>query len=161
MARFSQKAMNNVVIFAMLFMIILFNIDKFVDKTPKQVDMPLLRPDAYVLKIEHANNALERVGTGWRIVTQTAPQETLEPLPQLAAWQRGILVPYQQFNESLDNAQAHVVVVWLAGQPVGDVFAFYLTSEYVAVKYADQWWKLTNVSLDELLPWLTSNADNN
>ena len=52
MARLSQRAMNNVVIVAMLVMIALFNLDSFLPKRAVPELRPLLPPDAYVLKIE-------------------------------------------------------------------------------------------------------------
>ena len=52
MARLSQRAMNNVVIFAMLIMIALFNLDAFLPKKARPLVTPLIPEDAYVLKIE-------------------------------------------------------------------------------------------------------------
>ncbi len=66
-ARISQRAMNNVVIIAMLIMIALFNLDSLVPKKNVAQSQSLLPEDAYVLKIEHDGNSLERVGQQWRL----------------------------------------------------------------------------------------------
>ena len=66
MARISQRAMNNVVIIAMLIMIALFNLDSLVPKKDVVQSRSLLPEDAYVLKIEHDGHSLERVGQQWR-----------------------------------------------------------------------------------------------
>ena len=66
MARISQRAMNNVVIIAMLIMIALFNLDSLVPKKDAVKTRSLLPEDAYVLKIEQDNNSLERIGQQWR-----------------------------------------------------------------------------------------------
>ena len=66
MARLSKRGFNNVVIFAMLGMIFLFNLDRFVPQSQQPVSLPLLPENAHVLKIEQSGYKLERVGQQWR-----------------------------------------------------------------------------------------------
>ncbi|QJR81027.1 hypothetical protein CA267_009685 [Alteromonas pelagimontana] len=149
MARLSQRAMNNVVIFAMLLMIALFNIDAFLPAAKEPAVRPLLMQDDYVLKIEQGDNRLERVGQQWR-QTATLPSLPVSPEDQLLAWQKAILVP-----TAVETATSpYVVVVWLAGNANGNVFAFYPTDEKVLVKHDDQWFTLKPSSLlYTMLPW--------
>ena len=85
MARISQRAMNNVVIIAMLIMIALFNLDSLVPKKDVVQSRSLLPEDAYVLKIEHDGHSLERVGQQWR---QSAVGRTASALvsPRRTPW---------------------------------------------------------------------------
>ena len=54
--------MNNVVIFAMLFMIVLFNLKTFLPESSTPASRPLVPQDGYILRIEQDGFALERAG---------------------------------------------------------------------------------------------------
>ena len=153
MARLSQRAMNNVVIIAMLIMIALFNIDSFLPK-PKQPDSrPLLPASAYVLKIEHDNNKLERSGQQWRQVSSVSPL-AISPKAQFDAWQHASLQQTTLPDNALQHTEPYIVVAWLAGEPNGLVFAFYPQTNPITVKTNNTWYTLNNASITTLLPWL-------
>ncbi len=157
MARFSSRAMNNVVIFAMLLMIALFNLESFLpDPDPRQ-PVSVLSEDDYVLRIEHQDNVLERAGSQWR---QTSARGNLSVTPkqQLNAWRQAVLTPTHQ-PDAVTPDSAQVVVIWLAGESQGRVLALYQTAGQVAVKFNGQWYTLSGTTMQQLLPWLT--AENN
>ncbi|MBU2979840.1 hypothetical protein KO501_16540 [Alteromonas sp. C1M14] len=142
--------MNNVVIFAMLIMIALFNIDQFLPQQASQAIVPLVPTDAYILKIEQGQNQLVRQGQSWQQVASSGDIKAT-PQAQLRAWQQAVL-------ESTTMAQGFseeplIVVVWLAGQSDGQVFAFYPQPEATYVRHNDQWFTLANTTLTQLLPW--------
>lgn len=150
--RISPKIMNNIVIFAMLLMILLFNLDRFLPQPDAPQLRPLLPPDAYVLRIEQGQYKLERAGQGWRQSQLDAPVD-ITPATQLQAWQQGQLAPLDNVPEAVNQLAPLVVVVWLAGYNQGQVFAFYPTAEATFVKADQQWFRLKAVSLPTLLPW--------
>ena len=152
MARISQRAMNNVVIIAMLIMIALFNLDSLVPKKNVAQSQSLLPEDAYVLKIEHDGNSLERIGQQWRQTGQNAAL-VIKPDVQFSHWQRAMLEPATAVPEAIANIQPYIVVVWLAGNNNGNVYAIYPNTSPVVVKFENNWYTLTNTELDKLLPW--------
>ena len=152
MARLSQRAMNNVVIIAMLIMIALFNLESFTSPPEAPSQRMLLPQDAYVLKIEHDSSALERTGQQWR---QRSDKETLSITPdrQFSEWQRAMLVPTTEVPEDALSQQPLIVVVWIAGEANGLVYAFYPSSTMTVVNVDNNWYTLSNAQLDNLLPW--------
>lgn len=152
MLRLSKRAMNNVVIITMLVMIALFNLDSFLPPPKPAEQRPLLPENAYVLKIEQDNHKLERVGQSWRQVSPVASMDVTAN-QQYAAWQQAQLTA-APFVENTAAVSPIVVVVWLAGQPQGQVYAFYPQTQPTLVQIDDDWYTLENVPLHALLPWL-------
>ena len=152
MARISQRAMNNVVIIAMLIMIALFNLDSLVPKKDVVLSRSLLPEDAYVLKIEHDGHSLERVGQQWRQSGQNTVL-AIKPDVQFSHWQRARLEPATDVPEAITKVQPYIVVVWLAGNNNGNVYAIYPNTSPVVIKFENNWYTLTNTELDKLLPW--------
>ena len=159
MARFSPRAMNNVVIFTMLLMIALFNLDSFLPTPDTRQPLDVLSDDDYVLRIEHQGNSLERAGQQWRQKTSSSLRLPISPAEQLEAWRQAILTPAEKPKDvAPDDAQ--VVVIWLAGQSQGRVLAFYpLGNKQVAVKFNGQWYALSGASVADLLPWWQVRSD--
>ena len=153
MARISQRAMNNVVIIAMLLMIALFNIDSFLPKQDVPQYQSLLPRDAYVLKIEQDENTLERSGQLWRQRTR-AKSVAIAPDKQFSAWQQAALEPISGVPTQISSSQPLVVVVWVAGQTSGLVYGFYPQTSPTVVKFDNNWYTLTNAQLNTLLPWI-------
>lgn len=152
MARFSPRTMNNVVIFAMLIMIALFNLDSFLPTPTMRQPLDVLSADDYVLRIEHQGNALERAGQQWRQKTTSSATLSIAPAEQLNAWRKVILTPAEK-PDAVSPDDAQVVVIWLAGESQGRVLAFYPVDNRVVVKFNGQWYALSGASLSDLLPW--------
>lgn len=159
MARLSQRAMNNVVIIAMLLMIGLFNLDSLVPKKTVIQSRSLLPQNAYVLKIEQDQFRLERTGQQWRqkgansVLTVTPQQQHLE-------WLQASLVPATSVPANLHSEasqgpieQPYIVVAWLAGNSNGLVYAFYPNTQPILVKFDNNWYELSDATLNVLLPW--------
>lgn len=148
----SQRGMNNVVIFAMLLMIALFNLNAFLPEKDKPARLPLLAQDAYVTKITQDQFALERIGQQWRQAGLTQPL-TITPDEQYAAWMSAQL---DIVDTPTDIDAPMVVVVWLAGRVNGEVYAFYPAVNQISttyVKLGGQWYQLMGTELSQLLPW--------
>lgn len=153
MAKLSQRAMNNVVIVAMLIMIALFNIDSLRPQKDISEVRSLLPRNAYVLKIEHDENQLVRSGQQWR-QRSTEGNLSISPDAQIGGWQEARLRYLTSLKNDISNIEPLVVVVWLAGETNGRVYAFYPTSSVTVVKVDNNWYALDNVSLSTLLPWI-------
>jgi hypothetical protein len=153
MAKLSQRAMNNVVIVAMLIMIALFNIDSLRPQKDISEFRSLLPQDAYVLKIEHDENQLVRSGQQWR--QRSAEGKLLiSPDAQIGGWQDARLRYLTSLKNDISGVEPLVVVVWLAGETNGRVYAFYPTASVTVVKVDNNWYALENVPLNTLLPWI-------
>ena len=150
--RISPRVMNNVVIFAMLFMILLFNLDAFLPEPAAPQSRPLVGPDDYLLKVEQTPYSLERAGQSWR-QTQLNTALSVTPDMQLTAWLQGQLAPADSVPADVAAAHPYVAVVWLAGNSQGQVFAFYPGDARTFVKTQSQWFTLKDASLPTLLPW--------
>ncbi len=154
MAKISSKAMNNIVIFSMLIMIALFNLDTLLPKSSQPKERALLPSDAYILKIETDAGRVERNGQQWRQVT-SAELVDVSPGQQIMAWQSAMLVPVDSIPAELAAQTPIIAVVWLAGKTDGLVFAFYQTNEETLVRYQNNWYQLTQSQLASLIPWLS------
>ncbi len=151
MARMSKRAFNNVVIFAMLGMIFLFNLDRFVPESKLPANQPLLPEGVYVLKIEQNSQKLERVGQQWRFAGINASLSTT-PEQQIEAW-RSAIIQAAKPPRSVTQTEPLVAVVWVAGQAQGLVYAFVEQNQNLWVNIDNQWYTVTNQRLDQLLPW--------
>lgn len=152
MVKLTKRTMNNVVIFSMLFMMLLFNLDSFLPTSKAPEEQWLLPQDVYLLKIEQGDQRLERAGQQWRQVSERALAD-ITPEQQLTAWQQARLQPVQTTNAHETSQSPYVAVVWLAGEPQGMVVAFYPGKHATWVKLNGQWFSLQGPDLHTLLPW--------
>lgn len=152
MARLSKRGFNNVVIFAMLGMIFLFNLDRLVPQSQQPVSLPLLPDNAHVLKIEQSAYKLERVGQQWRWkgVNKTL---TSTPETQIDHWRSAVMQPAKPPRE-ITQTEPLIAVVWVAGASQGLVYAFVSKDNNLWVQVEQQWYTLDDVRLSQLLPWL-------
>ncbi|WP_296047339.1 hypothetical protein [uncultured Alteromonas sp.] len=152
MARLSKRGFNNVVIFAMLGMIFLFNLDRLVPQSQQLVSLPLLPDNAHVLKIEQSAYKLERVGQQWRWkgVNKTL---TSTPETQIDHWRSAVMQPAKPPRE-ITQTEPLIAVVWVAGASQGLVYAFVSKDNNLWVQVEQQWYTLDDVRLSQLLPWL-------
>ncbi|GGF76034.1 hypothetical protein [Alteromonas lipolytica] len=157
MARLSKRGFNNVVIFAMLGMIFLFNLERFVPESKLPVTLPLLPESAHVLKIEQSNYKLERVGQQWRWNGVNRTFETT-PEAQINAWRSAVMQAAKPPRE-VTQTEPLIAVVWVAGETQGLVYAFVAKDQTVWVQYAQQWYSIDNTRLAQLLPWQTDNQE--
>ncbi|MCP4862367.1 MAG: hypothetical protein GY897_00155 [Alteromonas sp.] len=157
MARLSKRGFNNVVIFAMLGMIFLFNLDRFVPDSQQPVCLPLLPENAHVLKIEQSGIKLERVGQQWR---WNGVNKTLNSTPeaQINQWRNAVMQPAKAPRE-ITQTEPLIAVVWVAGASQGLVYAFVARDQNLWVQFDQQWYTLDKVRLSQLLPWLTDEQE--
>lgn len=157
MARMSKRAFNNVVIFAMLGMIFLFNINSFLPSATVPDSIPLLPADGYVLKIEQGSYKLERVGQQWR---WSGVRQTLATTPDqhINTW-RNATMDMVKPPRTVLQTEPLITVVWLAGASQGVVYAIVPTPHKVWIQFNGDWYLLNQITIDELLPWLGDSEE--
>lgn len=157
--RLSKRGWNNVLIFASMFMIVLFNYTHKMfsegDKAGGQV-MSLLPANTLVQTIDFNGIQFERLGTGWRTLSDIEGVEITTPQRYLENWLEQPFVTLSTPPAVLQSAQSSVVVVWVAGQSGGWVYEFLIDhveqSVYVKAHQTEIWYQVPYHLLEQLIP---------
>lgn len=148
MIRLSKKGWNNVLIFSMLIMIMVFNgmHTKFNSSEPNDTQVPLLPENSLVLSLEYPAVTIERIGQSWR----TKPAIGLDAIQLseiMGLWQTE-LVALQNDNEEAKvmtkgKMPEVFVIAQLAGKDQGAVYAFYpqLQEVWIHDQQQNRWLK--------------------
>ncbi|MFT6898338.1 MAG: hypothetical protein ACJA13_002758 [Paraglaciecola sp.] len=155
MIRLTQRAWNNVLIFSMLLLIVLFNLTGGLFKRDDPNPSPfiqLLPLNAVVMSIELDSRTIERVGRGWRLLPDGADPQFLAAL--VANWQQAELEAIGQVK--LKPTQ--VVTVWLAGEEQGRVYLFAQEGSDMLVQINGKIYKVLNMTWPALLNVDKKNA---
>ncbi|WP_199610738.1 hypothetical protein [Flocculibacter collagenilyticus] len=177
MIRLSKKGWNNVLIFSMLAMIMLFNgmHKKIMESSQLGKVTAVLPADSFILKLEYPGYAVERIGQSWRLTNVTQPPTATQlallneaQFSQLAHNWRTLQAELVQTNDEEDatestviaelSEQPNLVIIWLAGQVQGAVYALYSHGDFVYLHDQQQqrWFKLTRLVQSRL--FLPSHA---
>ena len=84
----SQRGWNNVLIFASLFMIVLFNSthQRFVSNENSKVKRTLISSNSLIQNIDYNGLRFERIGASWRTVSSITLDKELMPDKIIAHW---------------------------------------------------------------------------
>ncbi|MFC6438572.1 hypothetical protein [Bowmanella sp. JS7-9] len=146
MLRLSKRAWNNVLIFASLFMIVLFNFsNKLMLENANQTPLTLLPADAMIQRIEFGQQELQRIGRGWRLQPMRGDEVDLNQIIQ--NWQQVILTP----TERSMPANPYVITLWLAGEEKGRVVTLAPVEQQLLLAYQGQPYQVA-LSLNDLIP---------
>ena len=126
MVRLSQKAWNNVIIFAMLAMILMLNLSSF---KPDNSDLPqpIIEDGGILLSLQIDQDVIERAGQTWRFSASSPAlaSQTQTSSQQLAtlvdSWQRALVKSQDDVRADALQTPDYVVVLWLAGERNGRV----------------------------------------
>jgi len=108
----SKRGWNNVLIFACLGMIIIFNLmgEKLIDNA--QGDISTILPEqSMILTIEYPDFSIERLGRTWRV----SPSEQLSGDEAVALLNHWLVLSGEVILSSDSDEQGFRVMVWLAG----------------------------------------------
>lgn len=149
MYKLSSKAWNNVIIFAMLFMVYLFSIsNKFIVENKSNDKVHFLLPEhSVIMQIHFAEVKLERVGQTWR--STGSDQWTMDALNALIhTWGKLVVynVPYQ------DIATPYVVTMLLAGEENQRVFQLLEKADGVLINQDGISYFVSGAKLKKLVP---------
>jgi hypothetical protein len=159
MLRLSKKGWNNILIFSMLLMIMVFNgLHKRIPfgKVEAQA-VSLLPDDSLVLTLTFGDIAVERIGQSWRTNPQ-ADIEAAELTQMMLAWKGKKAQWHQQDMDAKLLTEGkepdYYVIATLAGKSDGAVYAFYPQLEMVWVhdQHQKRWLEITIEDLDTLIP---------
>ncbi|WP_108652505.1 hypothetical protein [Dongshaea marina] len=156
MVRLTRKGWNNVLIFAVMAIILLFQLaDRRIQRNaPAEQILSLLPKDAVILTWKGPDYSIERIGNSWR-VQPALKISSLQISSRLDYWlhQQWPKSPNQQFPE-----QGEVIRVWLAGhdQPLlltlsrfqGDYYVRNWLGVWLQVTSED-YWKLKELVVEK------------
>ncbi|MBT0586748.1 hypothetical protein [Alteromonas oceanisediminis] len=108
--KLSTRAINNLVIFAMLAMIMLFNMDKWLPKPPSAAATRLIAEHDMLLRVDIGTHSLQRVGTDWRI--RGGQYTDADAARIVERWHAARLTPAAELADFSASVNASI---WLAG----------------------------------------------
>jgi len=168
----TQRGWNNVLIFASLFMIVLFNSthQRFVSNENDKVTRTLIESASLVQNIDFNGLRFERIGTGWRTVTtldiETEPdaKSQLGPSEIIQHWATSSI-------ETLENEPAintsnirFPIAVDVIGQKQTQIFEFIIDNDVGVVYIFDhllgQWMILDQQQLSLYIPAVLLTTNN-
>ncbi|TRY34071.1 hypothetical protein [Aliiglaciecola sp. M165] len=149
MIRLSKKAWNNVLIFSMILMILLFNTTNNIlvgdgeENTPQR----LLPEQSSLVTLQTPQVTIEQIGQGWRTnppanISEAKLQEVV------TRWQN---LTMEAFDGTLPNSMPVVVIAWLAGENSGRVFQLYNNGAHTVVLHQQQQFIVRNITVDQLI----------
>ena len=152
MIRLSKRGWNNVIIFAMLFLILLFNFSNnmLLDNAVNSEEQHALLPEySEINQIDFGTHRIQRIGLGWRMQPSLAITE-----PELASIAQQWLQATGQIMPFADLSQAYVVSVQLAGEEQARVFKVSPQGEDVLIQYQQRLILLSQQDLSQFIPQL-------
>jgi len=158
MLRLSRQAWNNVLIFSMLIMIMLFNgLHKKLGGEAVETKVSLLPENSLLLTLKLQHTQVERIGQSWRANPIVAMDESqLTQLMNTWLSYSALLQPLAEEAKVMTQGKMpeHYVVATLAGKDDGAVYAFYPQLEWVWVhdQSLKRWLKMPIDELELLFP---------
>jgi len=159
MARLSQKAWNNVIIFAMLAMILILNISSF-KSDDSDFPVPIIEDGGLLLGLQIDQYVIERAGQTWRLSSSSpiANEQSLEERSDALAmlvdnWQRALVKSqYEVTAEALQSPDV-VVVLWLAGERNGLVLPIKTINQQTYLMFNNEVMLLDFPTVEQLTQW--------
>lgn len=154
MLRLTKRAWNNVLIFSMLGLILILNIDTFRSDGPSA---RLIVPEGeYILNIQINQVEIEKAGQQWRIDpngVQPNVQVSAEKLQAIvSAWQQAYISPAGlDFDNTLFSSPSSLVVISLAGVSKPTVVALNIVEEQLFFVIDKQVYILNSPTIVQLL----------
>ena len=159
MARLSQKAWNNVIIFAMLAMILVLNISSF-RSDDSDFPVPVIEEGGLLLRVQIDQYVIERAGQTWRLSSSsplTNSQSSTEESYALAAlvdnWQRALVKPQHEVTAEVLQSPDLVVVLWLAGERNGLVLPIKTINQQTYLMFNNEVMLLDFPTVEQLTQW--------
>jgi hypothetical protein len=162
----TQRGWNNVLIFASLFMIVLFNSthQRFVSNDNDKIKRTLIESLSLLQNIDFNGLRFERIGSGWRTLTQVDIQTKMSPETIIQHWA-------EQPIEILENEPAinssnsrFPISLDMIGQQQTQVFEFIIDNNAGVVYIFDhniaQWLIIDQSQLALFIPAVLLNLNN-
>ena len=150
MIRLGKKGANNVLIFSMLILIILFSrMDRLFgpDQGSIQGIVPLLPSEKPLITLDFGQHEIQRIGKGWRMQPPLVGSE--QALADIAHhWQTAEMIVYSQVTLT----EPYVVVAWMAGEDQGRVFKIMPFGTDLLVEHQQQVYLVAEQPLSSFIP---------
>lgn len=150
MLRLSQRAWNNVIIFTMLVMILLFTSTTNIlngESPDVLANNTLLPPHSTILTIDFGQQKIERIGRGWRL----KPANNVDESDLQKLVDNWLDTPLELVDVQISQPPL-IVVVWLAGESEGLEFQFFQLEDGLVVSFAQRLYRIQGRSLADLFP---------
>lgn len=154
MLKLSKRAWNNVLIFSMIGLILILNLENFGEK---ESTTRLIVPEGvYIISMQINQVEIERAGQVWRIDpngVQVAAQMTEQRLQSIVqAWQQAYISPADiDFDAALFGNPNSLVVLSLAGQAQPIVVALTIVEQQLFFVIDKQVYVLNSPTIQSLL----------
>lgn len=154
----TQRGWNNVLIFASLFMIILFNSthQKFTDGDNEVERSSLIDVNAIIQSIDFSGIKIERIGASWRTVNTSGLVGNISTEQIIQSWQ------YYEFTKLVDAPQLmasisrYPVIIFAHGYEQAQLFEIILEPQsdlaYAFNKITAQWFVMNYNEASMLIP---------
>lgn len=159
MARLSQKAWNNVIIFTMLAMILVLNISSF-KSDDSDLPVPIIEEGGLLLSLQIDQYVIERAGRTWRLssssplANQQSSKEQSDALAILVEnWQRALVKQQNDVTAEALQSPDVVVVLWLAGERNSLVLPIKTINQQTYLMFNDEVMLLDFPTVEQLTQW--------
>lgn len=148
MIKLGPRAWNNVLIFAMLFMVYLFSVSNNLLNKSEDVPevMPLLPPYSVIMSIQFADVKIERIGQDWRIDNNAYQASELSLL--LQRWESLEVMPIER---AADN-NPYIVTLMIAGEEKPRVVGLFEMNDDAVLRFQGQFFKVAALDFGSLVP---------
>lgn len=156
--RLTKRGWNNVLIFATLFMIVLFNSthQKFVAGDEDSEKLPLVSADAIIQVVDYSGIKFERIGSNWRIQSAIETEQNAEPEQMVNFWQTLMFETLPNVPDLSVDSYSLPVLVQAIGLDSQQVFIIHIEPTsglvYFHNKVSDLWWLGSVNELQQLVP---------
>jgi len=154
MMRLTKRSWNNILIFSMLGIILILNIDKFRSNEPTA---RLVVPEGeYIINLQINQVDIEKAGQQWRINPSGVQPSVLPSADELQAiikaWQQAYISPAGvDFDNSVFSTPSSLVVISLAGVSKPTVVALNIVETQLFFVIEKQVYILNSPAIAELL----------
>lgn len=156
--KLSKRGWNNVLIFASMFMIVLFNYSHQLINKPSASGerQPLLPIESILQSIDYSGIKFERIGSNWRISSQLSTDSIDDVNQYIATWQQQDFEVMTDTPLMLATSRSLPVVIWALGQQQGWIYEFIVDDVertlYVKDHARNLWYLLDYRFLPQLVP---------
>lgn len=154
----SQRGWNNVLIFASLFMIILFNsTHQKLFEGDNEDEKNTLIPDTGIIQlIDFSGLKFERIGANWRVQSAFDTKQQIQPEVYANNWQSLLLNTLPSAPVVSESVRSFPVLIQALGLDSQQIFLVYLDPDtdlaHIHNKVTQQWFVLNLAELNKLIP---------
>lgn len=154
--KLSQRGWNNVLIFASMFMILLFNgvHKKLFENQSEQITAQavLVEASEFIQGIDYPGLKLQKVGVHWQSVADELSLKSQDISQLVYSWQHEPMQLVAELTHAELKLPSFVVSVWLAGQDKARFYQVYLDEEVAFVRNGNAVWQLNIKQLHQFVP---------